>query len=146
MIMKRIILKFDSVEVKKNAAKLIKIQVKLFNRNWRKQNMRIVSYVYQYVKLRELDDWLNYVDPNIPVPQGHLDQDQIRMLNSDFNFKNYSQFYEKLEEENDESSPHASPLKSKTESKEPPKKRIDGTYPSALEKVVSEQNVFMQMW
>jgi hypothetical protein len=96
--MKRIITKFDSLQVKKNAAKLIKIQIKLMSKVWRKNNMRIVSYVYQYVKLRELDDWLNYAD-NSPIPPGHLDQENIRVVNSDFNYKNYIYFYEKQEED-----------------------------------------------
>jgi Domain of unknown function (DUF3402) len=56
--MKRIINKFEDPEVRKNAAKIIKIQIKFMNRNWRKNNMKIVSLVYQYVKIRNLDDWL----------------------------------------------------------------------------------------
>ncbi len=59
--MKRLITKFEKttvVDIKKNAAKIIKIQIRYMNRNWRKNNMKIVSLVYQYVRLRKLDDWL----------------------------------------------------------------------------------------
>ena len=59
--MKRLITKFEKSnvsDIKKNAAKIIKIQIRYMNRNWRKNNMKIVSLVYQYVKLRNLDDWL----------------------------------------------------------------------------------------
>ena len=44
--MKRLIGKFEGVEVRKNAGKIIKIQIKYMNRNWRKNNMKIVSLVY----------------------------------------------------------------------------------------------------
>lgn len=47
--MKRLIGKFEKSEtsnIKKNAAKIIKIQIKYMNRNWRKTNMKIVSLVY----------------------------------------------------------------------------------------------------
>lgn len=49
LIMKRIIGKFEGAggeEVRKNAAKIIKIQIKYMNKNWRKNNMKIVSLVY----------------------------------------------------------------------------------------------------
>ncbi len=59
--------------------------------------MKIVSLVYQYVKLRGLDDWLgqeNALDDDIL----YLNQDEIRHLNSDFNYKHYGMYYEKMEE------------------------------------------------
>jgi hypothetical protein len=68
------------------------------NRNWRKNNMKIVSLVYQYVKLRHLDDWLGL--ENTLEEDLFLTQDEIRHLNSDFNYKHYGQFYEKIEEAN----------------------------------------------
>jgi len=68
------------------------------NRNWRKNNMKIVSLVYQYVKIRNLDDWLGM--ENSQEEDLYLTQDEIRHLNSDFNYKHYGQFYEKLEETN----------------------------------------------
>ena len=46
LIMKRLISKFEEPEARKNAAKIIKIQIKYMNRNWRKNNMKIVSLVY----------------------------------------------------------------------------------------------------
>jgi hypothetical protein len=96
--MKRLITKFEYAEVRKNSAKIIKIQIKFMNRNWRKNNMKIVSLVYQYVKLRNLDDWLGM--ENSQEEDLYLTQDEIRHLNSDFNYKHYGQFYEKLEETN----------------------------------------------
>lgn len=56
--MKRLINKFESPDVKNNAGKIIKVQIKYMNRNWRKNNMKIVSLVYQHCHLRRLDDWL----------------------------------------------------------------------------------------
>lgn len=96
--MKRLITKFEFAEVRKNSAKIIKIQIKFMNRNWRKNNMKIVSLVYQYVRLRNLDDWLGM--ENSQEEDLYLTQDEIRHLNSDFNYKHYGQFYEKLEETN----------------------------------------------
>jgi hypothetical protein len=96
--MKRLITKFEYEEVRKNSAKIIKIQIKFMNRNWRKNNMKIVSLVYQYVRIRNLDDWLGM--ENSQEEDLYLTQDEIRHLNSDFNYKHYGQFYEKLEETN----------------------------------------------
>lgn len=98
LIMKRLITKFEYAEVRKNSAKIIKIQIKFMNRNWRKNNMKIVSLVYQYVRIRNLDDWLGM--ENSQEEDLYLTQDEIRHLNSDFNYKHYGQFYEKLEETN----------------------------------------------
>ena len=58
LIMKRLINKFEGEGVRKNAGKIIKIQIRYMNRNWRKNNMKIVSLVYQWVRIRRLDDWL----------------------------------------------------------------------------------------
>lgn len=44
--MKRLVSKFEESEVRKNASKIIKIQIKYMNKNWRKNNMKIVSLVY----------------------------------------------------------------------------------------------------
>lgn len=44
--MKRLVSKFEEPEVRKNASKIIKIQIKYMNKNWRKNNMKIVSLVY----------------------------------------------------------------------------------------------------
>jgi hypothetical protein len=49
------------------------------------------------VKLRGLDDWLgqeNALEDDIL----YLSQDEIRHLNSDFNYKHYGMYYEKIEE------------------------------------------------
>lgn len=94
--MKRLITKFEYPEIRKNSAKIIKIQIKFMNRNWRKNNMKIVSLVYQYVRIRNLDDWLGM--ENSLEEDLYLTQDEIRHLNSDFNYKHYGQYYEKLEE------------------------------------------------
>ena len=94
--MKRLISKFDNDDIRKNAGKIIKIQVRYMNKTQRKNNMKIISLVYQYVHLRKLDDWLAWESAN--DDEIYLSQDEIRHLNSDFNYKHYGQFYEKLEE------------------------------------------------
>ena len=58
--------------------------------------MKIVSLVYQFVRIRNLDDWLAMESPQ--EEDLYLNQDEIRHLNSDFNFKHYGCYYEKLEE------------------------------------------------
>jgi len=45
-------------EVKKNTAKVIKIQIKFYNKSWRRQNMKILTIPYQFVKFSLSDDWL----------------------------------------------------------------------------------------
>lgn len=46
--------------------------------------------------MRNLDDWLAF--ENVIEEELFLTQDEIRHLNSDFNYKHYGQFYEKIEE------------------------------------------------
>jgi hypothetical protein len=62
--------------------------------------MKIVSLVYFYVQLRRLDDWLSWENP--AEEEMFLNENEIRHLNSDFNYKHYGQFYEKLEAEQGE--------------------------------------------
>jgi hypothetical protein len=58
--MKKLINKFKRADLCKNAAKVIKIQIRHISKTWRKDNMKIVSAVYQHVQLRKLDDWLGW--------------------------------------------------------------------------------------
>ena len=58
--MKKLINKFERDDLCKNAAKVIKIQVRNISKTWRKDNMKVISSVYQYVKLKKLDDWLGW--------------------------------------------------------------------------------------
>ena len=61
--MRKLLQRCKLPELKKNAAKVIKIQIKYLNKQWRKVNMKIVSIPYQFVKIRSTDDWLTYDDP-----------------------------------------------------------------------------------
>ena len=58
LIMKKLFTKCKLAQLKKNAAKVIKIQIKYQTRNWRKANEKIVSIPYQYVNFTYSDDWL----------------------------------------------------------------------------------------
>jgi hypothetical protein len=62
VIMKKLFAKFKMPELFKNAAKVIKIQIKYLRRDWRKQeqNQKIISIPYQYVKFLPGDDWLDF--------------------------------------------------------------------------------------
>jgi len=44
--MKKLINKFTRADLCKNAAKVIKIQIRHISKNWRKDNMKIISSVY----------------------------------------------------------------------------------------------------
>lgn len=67
--------------------------------------MKIISTVYQHVKLRSLDDWLGWKrekesgftvldrEQSIEEEKNWYTQEQIRQLNADFNYENYEQFY-----------------------------------------------------
>jgi len=115
--------------------------------------MKVVSLVYQYVKLRKLDDWLAWESQQ--EEEKYLTQDEIRHLNSDFNYKHYSQFYEKIEEgandedlindgliDKEEEKKRHSEVQSTSLSKN---ERKDPFY-SGLYSSISEQNIFYQMW
>lgn len=52
------------------------------------------------MQLRNLDDWLAW--ENVVEEENFLTQDEIRHLNSEFNYKHYGYFYEKLEEAQNE--------------------------------------------
>ena len=58
LIMRKLFNKFNHLDIQKNAAKVIKIQIRWTNKNWRKANEKIVSIPYQYCKLTYNDDWL----------------------------------------------------------------------------------------
>lgn len=60
LIMKKLINKFSRADLCKNAAKVIKIQIRHISKTWRKDNMKSISSVYQHVQLRHLDDWLGW--------------------------------------------------------------------------------------
>eukprot|EP00347_Sterkiella_histriomuscorum_P005678 403355681 len=173
LIMKRLINKFEKSEVadiKKNAGKIIKIQIKYMNRNWRKNNMKIVSLVYQFVKLRRLDDWLAWENQSLEE-ELYLSQDEIRHMNLDFNYKHYSQFIEKIEEDKlkltaaqngielaedgtmTEEEKEALKQLSKTidfnklsQQKDSEKFGIGAIIESGLEKAVDENNILHQLW
>ena len=117
--MKKLITKFTRLDLRKNAAKVIKIQIKYSTikhspKEWRKDNMKIISTVYQYVELTGLDDWLGWKKEKesgltCPDREAQMEeekqwftQEQIRQLNADFNYENYEQFYEKADEEEGE--------------------------------------------
>jgi len=101
LIMKKLINKFEREDLCKNAAKVIKIQIRHISKNWMKDNMKVISTVYQYVRLRKLDDWLNWKqakesgitcvdrDQSMEEMKQWYSQEKIRQLNADFNFENY---------------------------------------------------------
>ena len=102
--MKKLFTKCKLAQLKKNAAKVIKIQIKYQTRNWRKANEKIVSIPYQYVNFTYSDDWLAIEGSpeDTRIQQLLMNEDEIRMLNSDFNYKHYGQFYEELKEDEKE--------------------------------------------
>jgi len=60
LIIKKLIARFTLPQLKKNAAKVIKIQIKYMEKRWRKTNMKIVSIPYSYVDLNITDEWLAF--------------------------------------------------------------------------------------
>ena len=74
------------------------------NRNWRKANEKIVSIPYQFVKFDYKDDWLQFEGSQEDNRMQALlmNEDEIRVLNSDFNYKHYGIFYEENKEEEKE--------------------------------------------
>lgn len=77
-------------------AKIIRVQIRYLNRTWRKSNMKIVSIPYQLTQAPNDDDWLQYegTPEDAAYHKGMMSEEEIRALNSDFNFRNYGQFYE----------------------------------------------------
>ena len=70
------------------------------NKAQRKDNARIVSIPFAYCKLSHKDDWLVLEgSPEDLATQALLMTDEdVRMLNSEFNYRHYGAFYEKIEE------------------------------------------------
>ena len=60
--MRKLFQKFQLPQIQKNAAKVIKIQIRWTSKSWRKANEKIVSIPYQYCKLTYNDDWLVHED------------------------------------------------------------------------------------
>jgi hypothetical protein len=77
--------------VQKYAAKIIRMQIRYLNRNWRKTNMKVVSIPYQLTQYPHDDDWLQYegTPEDLAYQKGMMSEEEIRALNSDFNYKNY---------------------------------------------------------
>ena len=99
--MKKLFQKFHLPQIQKNAAKVIKIQIRWTQKPWRKQNEKIWTIPYQYCKLTYTDDWLIFEDSPECIAQQALmmNEDDIRGLNCDFNYHNYGIFYERIDEE-----------------------------------------------
>lgn len=85
------------------AAKMIRMQIRYLNRNWRKTNMKVVSIPYQLTQCPNDDDWLQYegTPEDAAYHKEMLSEEQIRSVNSDFNFRNYGIFYENDAENNE---------------------------------------------
>ena len=111
------------------------------NRNWRKANERIVSIPYAYVQFDYNDDWLAYEgSPEDTKMQAMLmNEDEIRVLNSDFNYKHYGIFYE--EQKDEEREPGADEPDNDAPVQPAEKPQIVG-----FQKCISEDNMFNQMW
>ncbi len=88
LIMRKIHNKFSEEEIKLRTLKLIKIQIKYLPKRWRETNMRIVSTIYEKLKLSVQDDWLMWEGWNPQEDKG-LTQDEIRNSNGEFNAKFY---------------------------------------------------------
>ena len=79
---------------------MIKQQIRFQTKNWRKSNMKIVSIPFQLCKCTGDDDWLMYEGAPEDLAQVKLQlcEQEIRELNSDFNYKHYGHFMENAEE------------------------------------------------
>ena len=58
LIMRKLHSKFTSQAIQDYTAKIIRMQIRYLNRNWRKTNMKIVSIPYQLTQKPNEDDWL----------------------------------------------------------------------------------------
>lgn len=73
-----------------------------------------------------------------------MNEEDIRMLNSDFNYKHYGCFYEQLEKDKKEPDKQEAGKENENNKAEPASKdqlRVQG-----FEKLVSENNILNQMW
>lgn len=60
VIMKKLFTKFKLPELHKNAAKVIKIQIKYCRKDWRRNNPKIMQFPYYHVKFEQGDDWMDF--------------------------------------------------------------------------------------
>ena len=89
LIMKKLYNKFADEDIKLRALKIIKAQVKYMPRRWRETNMKIITAIYDKVKLSVQDDWLMWEGWSPQEDKG-LTQDEIRNYNNEFNARHYS--------------------------------------------------------
>ena len=77
--------------MQKNAAKIIKIQIKYLRRDWRRNNAKIIQIPYYFVKFEPGDDWMEFESSpeQMQLQEQLMNEEEIRMLNSDFNYKHY---------------------------------------------------------
>ena len=96
LIMRKLYQRFTLKKIQDYTAKIIRMQIRYLNRNWRKANMKIVSIPYQLTQKAHDDDWLIYEDSQEDklFQRQMLSEDEIRQLNSDFNYENYGRFVE----------------------------------------------------
>lgn len=60
VIMKKLFSRFKLASLQKNAAKVIKIQIKYLRRDWRRNNAKIIQIPYYFVKFAPGDDWMDF--------------------------------------------------------------------------------------
>ena len=136
LIIKKLIARFTMPELKKNAAKVIKIQIKYMDKRWRKNNMKIVSIPYSFVDLNIEDEWLAL--DSSPAEEARqkkmLNEDEIRQFNNDFNTKHYQQFDEEADSKKEG--------EDADENKEQPKVNPLNCF----QKMVGDQNLLSKMW
>lgn len=112
--------------------------------------MKIVSIPYQFVKIRSTDDWLSYDDPTEDQGQGSkfteqlLSEDEIRVLNSDFNYKHYGVFYEKIDRANGKRRDDEEESEANKEEDELTDRKKEQEVGFA--KIISKDNLLNQMW
>ena len=78
--MKKLYTKFQTKKIQDYSAKVIRMQIRYQNRQWRKINMKIVSIPYQLTQKPTDDDWLQYQgtpEDNLYQKQG-LNEEYIR--------------------------------------------------------------------
>ena len=87
------------------------------------------------------DDWLIYQDSleDLAIQNLLMNEEQIRLLNSEFNYKHYGIFYESMEEGNNDQEGEEN--KEDNGADEAAKNNLVG-----FENVISEENLLSKMW
>lgn len=106
IMLRKLLNNFPSNEkIKKSCLKLLKCQIKFFDKNWRLENANIITNIYLVLKITpEKDTVENFMkyerrDKNSKDPSpDYFSIEELKKIHSEYHFYNYTKFFNNFEE------------------------------------------------